>query len=188
MAAYPSTNPFPTWPYTITPRYKTLITEFDNGAEQRRAKWTFPKFDVQLGYTGLQTTAADIIYDFYRARRGAYEEFTFHEVYPNTSYTGLLIAYHTLPAQTTFSLPGREASGVKVYINDVETTAFTIQPTSGTDGRDLITLGATVSTGSVLTCDFVGRVSINCRFNDDNLDRINFDLRLFNYGITLKGL
>lgn len=49
MAEYPSA-PAPNDPVSVTPSWKTNVTTLDSGKEQRRQKWTFPKYDVSLLY------------------------------------------------------------------------------------------------------------------------------------------
>lgn len=56
-------------------KFRTLITEFEDGKEQRRSKWAYPLREYRLNLKWYSKTNMDIIWDFYIARRGAYDTF-----------------------------------------------------------------------------------------------------------------
>ena len=70
-------------PLTLSPefgleeivKFKTLITEFEDGTEQRRSKWAYPLREYRLNLKWYSETNMDTIWDFYIARKGAYDTF-----------------------------------------------------------------------------------------------------------------
>jgi hypothetical protein len=61
----------------LTDIYRTLITEFENGAEQRRSKWAKPKTMVNFRFDRGSLTMDDMtdIWRFYKAQAGAFRTF-----------------------------------------------------------------------------------------------------------------
>jgi len=69
-------------PQSITPyggslRYRTLITPFESGKEQRRQKWSKEKHRFVLNWNMLSKSTFYEIQEFFKARKGAYESFYF---------------------------------------------------------------------------------------------------------------
>lgn len=186
MAAYPET-PQPTWVHVLTQEYRTLITEFDSGAEQRRAKWLRPKYHLQLTYSALLSSEADALWNFYSARSGALESFSYFVPY-SAAFVGLYCGTGD-GTSTAFTLPAKQSAGHVVYVGGVATTAYAISTAAGPDGADLLRFpsGAPAS-GSPITCDCTGRLRVICRFGDDSLSREYFEAGLYRYGIRLQGL
>ena len=77
MAKYPTT-PIPSYEHVTQARYKTVISIFDDGNEQRRQKWTAPQYDITLQYNAIRATAMSTIWNFFEARKGAYEAFHYY--------------------------------------------------------------------------------------------------------------
>lgn len=185
MAVYPE-SPNPTFPYVIEPEWRTIVTEFDSGDEQRRAKWTYAHYNIRLSYYGLNSSAVANLYEFYMARKGAYEAFTFFDPLGASSHDGLYIGTGD-GATTAFDIPGKQITGLAVYRNGT-TIATTVSTAAGTDGRDSLRFGTPPTSTQVLTCDFVGTLAVRCRFAEDRLSKQNFEKALFSAGIELKGL
>jgi uncharacterized protein (TIGR02217 family) len=186
MALFPE-SPVPTWSYILESEFKTLITPFDSGKEQRRQKWTYDKYNVVLSYYGQPSSASETIWAFYRARKGAYEAFHFFDPLDPSSHTALYVGAGD-STTVNFSLPGKQTSNHSIYLNNVATTAYTVSTGAGEDGSDRITMTSAPSTSQVITCSFLGKLRVRCRFEEDKLSRDNFDKNLFSYGIRLKGL
>lgn len=57
----------------IRDAYRTLVTEFENGAEQRRIKWARPRMAVTLQWGEAALTTDDVadIWRFFRTQRGS---------------------------------------------------------------------------------------------------------------------
>jgi len=66
-------------------RYRTLITQFESGREQRRAKGT-PRRRWTLRFRKDQVDA-DEIWAFYQARKGAFEAFLWTNPLDGQTYT-----------------------------------------------------------------------------------------------------
>lgn len=187
MAAYPET-PAPTFPYVIEPEWRTIVSEFDSGEEQRRQKWTYPHYNVKLSYYGLLSSAVANLYEFYQARKGAYEAFHFFEPTDATSHTSVYVGTGN-GTSTSFSLPGKETTGRHIYLNGSETTIVAFTTAGGVDGSDLLKFTSSAPTSTqVITASFVGKLRVRCRFADDKLSKTNFEKQLFSAGIELKGL
>lgn len=186
MAVYPST-PSPTFPYVLEPEWRTLITPFDDGSEQRRQKWLYSKYNVRLSYYGLSATASNTLWEFYQARKGSYEAFHFFEPLDASSHTGLYVGIGD-STTVNFDIPAKETASRVTYINGVVTTSVSYTTAAGTDGSDRVTFSVAPTSTETITCDFVGKLRVRCRFAEDNLSREFFNEKLFSYGITLKGL
>jgi len=61
--------------YTESINWKTLITAFEDGKEQRRKKWSNPRRVFTLQYRGSTKTDINGMWDFYNDRYGAYDTF-----------------------------------------------------------------------------------------------------------------
>ena len=74
-----STSWVPQYPYTHGPTFKTEVTRFESGAEQRRVVWSSAIRTFELVWNNLEKNTMDAIRVFFEARQGAYETF----YYPN---------------------------------------------------------------------------------------------------------
>jgi hypothetical protein len=193
MAVFPTTVD-PAYPIIIKPTWDTLIKRMDSGAEQRRQKALYPTFDVTFSYKAISIANAQTIWDFFMARKGSFESFYWFDPRPDmgavTSYDNLFIG--TGDASTvTFNLPGKSTSGQVIYVEGVTqelTTAYSILTGGGDGDADRVTFVTAPADSTSISCDFAGRLRINCRFAYDNLSQELFVRLLTNYGIELKGL
>jgi uncharacterized protein (TIGR02217 family) len=185
MAIYPE-SPYPTFPYVIEPEWRTIVTEFDSGEEQRRKKWTYSHYNIRLSYYGLLSSAVGNLYEFYQARQGAYEAFSFFDPLGASTHKGLYVGTGD-GATTAFDLPGRQIASRTVYRNGT-TIATTVSTAAGTDGVDSLRFSTPPTSTQVLTCDIVGTLRVRCRFAEDRLSKSYFEQSLFSAGIELKGL
>lgn len=187
MAEFPS-SPRPIDPVTITPTWKTIMTDADSSKEQRRQKWSFPKYDVQIRYGTITPGAAmQIIWDFYMARKGAAEAFYYYPRYTR-NYNAQYVGYGD-GGTTIFDLPGKSTSSQTIYIDGVPQGAgFTILYGGGSEDSDRVQFDAAPAAGELITCDFTGYLRIRCRFAEDKMDEEHFYRVCFTTGIKLKGL
>lgn len=74
-------------PFEETINYKTLVTEFESGKEKRRKRWLTPKRIFSLSFVGKNETDIDAIWDFYQARNGRYDPFSFVNPIDGVTYT-----------------------------------------------------------------------------------------------------
>jgi len=193
MATFPE-SPAPIYPLLVTPVYNTRIAETDGGKEQRRQKLSFPKFDVTVRYNALTYSHLQTLWDFYMARKGAYEAFY---VYDLTLLESISFNQDGLYAGTgdgsteVFDIPGRSTSSVTVYKDGVEqtlTTDYVLLTGGGASSADRIDFVTAPSAGEIITVDFTGYLRIRARFAQDRLTRELFIRNLFSVGIELKGL
>jgi uncharacterized protein (TIGR02217 family) len=76
MASFPTT-PKAVYSFTKEVEFKTLISQFENGVEQRRNKWSQGKRQFTVLFDLLSPTNMGYLYDFYVARKGSYESFVY---------------------------------------------------------------------------------------------------------------
>lgn len=186
MAQFPET-PAPSYPYELTPRWKTVTSVFDSGKEQRRKKELYAKYDVNLNYDLLSDSDFATLWNFYNARCGAYEAFYFYTV-ESAAWAGLFVGTGDGSA-VTFDIPGKSTSSQKIYINGVEqTTGHTHVVGGGTESSDRITFDTAPAENAIITCDFTGYMRIRCRFEEDKMTKLGFEVALYRTGLKLKGL
>lgn len=189
MALYPEA-PVPQFPYSITEVWNTIISRFDSGTEQRRQKLNYAKYDVVLTYDALSSTDFDILWNFYTARRGAYEAFYMYLPDPTPqTRTGLLVGVGD-GASTIFDLPGKNTSGHTIYESGIAVpiSEYTILVGGGAVNADRVQFDTPPVANAVITCDFTGIMRNRCRFEEDKLTRNMFAYLLYQTGIKLKGL
>jgi len=189
MAVFPE-NILPVYPVLIEPEWHTLISNFDDGSEQRRQKSLYARYNVRLQYKSLSAANAQTIWDFYMARRGAFEAFYFFDPSPTigitTSHTGLYVGTGN-GSTDIFDLPGKSTSSQTVYV-DGYSPSYSILTGGGAGSADRVDFVAAPGEASSISCDFTGSLRIRCRFAHDKLSKELFMTVLYNYGIELKGL
>jgi len=191
MAVYPET-PRPVWPVIIEPEWGTLVSDFDSGAEQRRQKYTFPKYNATLSYHALTAANQQILWAFYMARKGDLEPFWFYDPAPAfgvvTSHLGQYVGVGDAVI-ATFDLPGKSTSSRTLYVNGAAQSSGFSYLTGGGDGSaDRVQFTSPPTLGDLITVDFTGQLRIRSRFAAARLSREIFIGLLFRYGIQLKGL
>lgn len=70
-----------------TVQYKTLISEFENGVEQRRRKWANPLRKWTLRFQQRTKTEMENIRDFFMGKYGALTSFTWTNPNDSVEYT-----------------------------------------------------------------------------------------------------
>lgn len=192
MALFPESSPTPNYPLVVTPVFKTGIVDLGAGGEQRRAAWAFPKYDVEVHYNALTPAEADTIWQFYHARKGAYEAFYIYDLslVASVSFTHVGMYCGTGDGTTdTFDLPGRSTSSRTAYIDGAEEATATFLTGGGTESADRVEFVSAPPAGTIITADFTGHLRIRCRFAEDAMPREMFVRNLMRYGvIRLKGL
>ncbi len=86
MSVYP-TSPQPIKVQTASITYKTLVSESEDGYEQRRMVWPRGKRKFELQYDVLTQTEMQTLWDFYVTCSGMYNSFTFFDHVSNANYT-----------------------------------------------------------------------------------------------------
>jgi len=188
MATFP-TDPAPIYPLVIEPEWKTLISNLDGGGEDRRQKWLYPKYNVRLKYSPLTKAEMQTLWNFYLARRGAYEAFYIYDLV-SMDHDGQYCA--TADGSTDiFDLPGKATSSQTIYLDGIEqtvTTDYSILTGGGESDSDRVDFVSAPAAGAIVTADFTGFLRMRVRFAQDKLSREMFSYLLFNHGLELKGL
>jgi len=194
MATYPETSPTPNYPLVVTPRWDTIVSKMDGGAEQRRQKTLFPVYDVQVQYAALTNSEARTLWNFFMARRGRYEAFYIFDLTllgsQTYSHVGQFCGVGD-GATDTFDLPGRSTSSQAIYLDgalQTLTTHYTISAGTGTSGADQIVFVAAPADGAVITADFSGFLRMRVRFADDTLARETFMTTRQKMTVNLTGV
>lgn len=185
MASFPSVTV--TNEIDVKPEFKTLISTFETGNEQRRNKWQFPKFNILVNFNYIIKSDVDLIYNFYMLMKGSYTAFYFFLPYSQT-ITGLYVGVGD-GTTTDFDLPGKSTSSRSIYINGVEEeTGFHFHAATGDGGADVINFDTAPGAGDVITCDFTGYQRIRCRFKEDTLTRKSYNSNVYSVSFELKGV
>lgn len=165
--------------------HRTLVTPFESGKEQRRAKWSAPIRSFDLIYNGRTHTRMQELWTFYKDRQGAYDTFYFEN-----------------PNDSPISLSGDETIGVgdgtdvsfnfdrfPVKSGDCTITVGGIAQTEATDynvtyATGAITFVSAPASGDTITATDYRFYTIS-RFAEDNMSRELFSYRLYNSGLRL---
>jgi hypothetical protein len=186
MAEFPSSTVIPSYPYELLPVWKTIVSAFDSGKEQRRQKQTYAKYDVKLKFENLTNSQMQTLWNFYIARRGSYEAFHFYT--PDTAdWDGLYIGVGDA-TKVIFDIPGKNTSTLSVYIDGAATSAYTALIGGGESNSDRIEFNSAPTAGQIITCDFSGYLRIRCRFKEDSMSRELFEYTLHKTSLELKGV
>ncbi len=192
MAEYPI-PPKPAYKdFIVTPRWRTVISEMDAGNEQRKQKSTYAVYDVSLRYEHLTITEFQIIWNFYMARRGAYEAFHIYDLISMTHGETNMPIYVGLGdgTITTFDIPGKNTSLHSIYLNGylVSDSNYTIITGGGDSNSDRVRFNVAPGMMETITCKFTGYLRIRCRFEEDRLSRESFEYLALRAGLKFRGL
>ncbi len=188
MAAFPDI--YPEHPLREEINFKTITTRFEDlGVETRKQKWLYPKRNFNLQFRALPAADAKTLWEFYIARKGTYEAFSYFLPWSN-SYSGEYIATGD-GTTTAFNVPGKTISAYTFYQGATtltETTDYTISATGGSDGEAQLNLVVAATAGERITCDFTGYLKVRSRFKDDHYSFDTFYNTIVNSGLGLVGL
>ena len=77
----------PDFPVVESVKFNTLVSQFDNGVEQRRSKWASPLREFNLSFSTRTQAEYETLVAFFNAKLGSFESFTFLNPNDNTEYT-----------------------------------------------------------------------------------------------------
>jgi hypothetical protein len=174
LEVYPST-PKPSYSLMLDHQFRTLVSDFESGKEQRRKMWRFPKRTFILIYKKIAMTDSgrNAVYEFFEKKAGAYESFWYFDS-EKRKFIDQYVGYgdgttdiFDLPSKITTQYP-------KVYVAGVEKTRtvhWDFLSGGGEGGADRIdfTPGNIPTTGQLITTDLEGYLRIKGRFKDDKL-------------------
>lgn len=171
--------------------FRTLKSEFDDNAPQRKQKRLYVRRNLNIKYKWMTKTDGRTLWQFYLDRAGSFDSFSFFYPEDDTDvYTKEYVG--TGDGSTTiWNLPSKNAASYNLYLDDVlqiPTTDYTFSASGGADGADKVTFVAAPSSGERITWSFTGRLKIRSIFANDYLDFETFFRLLTHYGIDLQGL
>jgi len=192
MATFPESNPTPRPPVRKIQRWMTSRVQLggDQSIVQKRSAIVYPAYDVVVNYDVITPTEAQILWNFFKARRGGYEPFYVYDmallagIAP--SHVGEFVGVGD-GVETTYDIPGRSTSAQTIYVAGVAkvvTSDYSISAGTGTSGSDQVIFesGSIPSGGYVITADFVGYLRMRVCFESDELDQTLFTDDLMRYG------
>jgi len=77
----------PDFVFDETPQFRTLVSTMESGYEQRRSKWSSDLRRFRLSFKDRPKTDFETMRDFFIARLGKFDSFTFLNPNNNTEYT-----------------------------------------------------------------------------------------------------
>lgn len=77
----------PDFVFEETLEYKTLVSEFENGAEQRRRKWANPLSKWTLRFRNRTKADMETVRDFFKSKYGSFTVFTWTDPNDSVEYT-----------------------------------------------------------------------------------------------------
>ncbi len=179
----------PANPEAVEIGFRTLISEFATGAEQRRRTRLFPRRNVPLKYNHIDPSDARTLWQFFIDRAGSWQAWNYF-VYQSNSYEQEYVGTGN-GTQTAWNCPSRDALSVSVYIDtaiQTEGTNYEFTARGGADGADLLTFTTPPPVGSFVTMSFTGTLKIRGVFADDRMSYETFYSRLVTIGVAIRGL
>ena len=77
----------PDFVFEETLEYKTLVSEFESGVEQRRRKWAAPLRKWRLRFSNRTKADMELVRNFFSAKYGAFMAFTWTNPNDGAEYT-----------------------------------------------------------------------------------------------------
>ncbi len=84
LPQFPTT--LPNYQRVKTPMSHTEIINYGSGIEQRIARWSGTLHRFKLFFNTLEATDADLLYDFFVARQGAFDAFEWTDFEDSATY------------------------------------------------------------------------------------------------------
>jgi hypothetical protein len=184
----------PTVSYKYGLTFATLrSTATVSGVSQRRRGRFRGLFAASLKYENYLESNVQTLWDFYVARAGAYEAFTFTD-FAGIDNSPIGIAWPKLYAGTTngtgtvYEVPMKTSSSYQLYragALQAYTTNYLFSMATGTDGRDQVVLTAPGVAGDILEWRATGRACFNVNFVRDDLTFEGFVANMVNTGLEV---
>ena len=181
MATWPESNPTPVYPLIVTPRWQTNVSDIAGGKESRRATQEIVKIDVTVKYHGITATEAVTLYQFFMARRGAYESFWVYDCTPIT--IGPLYFATGNGITKVFDFCGKNTSDQVGFTDGIEDGSIVASMTYGTgaDGCDQVAFTTPPARGAVMSATFTGIPKYKVRFAQNQMSMELFTTNLYRF-------
>lgn len=141
MATFPE-SPVPFYPLEVVEIWDTLVSRMESGTEQRRQRQLFPIYDVTVTYDVLSAADCETLWQFYSARKGAYEAFY---IYDLALLAGVSFSHKAQYCGTgngtidTFDIPGRSTSSQTIYLDGAsQASGYSILTGGGASNADRV--------------------------------------------------
>lgn len=152
----------------MTSLWRTVVTEYEGGQEQRDARWLTPRFRFDISYDLLEDAPRpekmfvwQVLFDHYMDRKGRFASFHFQDWTRADRLKEILGKGNGV--RTVFKIYEDKASAITVYKNNVvQSTGFTLDLTTGK-----ITFTAAPASGDLITAD-VTQGLFKVRFDMDD--------------------
>jgi len=163
--------------------FKTDITEAETGKEQRKALWDYGLRDYNLSLQWYSETNMNIVWDFYIARKGSYENFW---VKIPTEYLVTSESIGTGDGKTTEFLldefPVDTSDNFTLYV-DGSSVSGTLSNNTATE-KSYATFSSAPANTTVLTASY--EFYFRVRFLEDNISKTLMAFQLLHSNLKLK--
>ncbi len=177
-------EPGPVFSVIDEQEFRTNITNFKSGKENRASLDRFPRRTAKTLYDNLTVSEINTLWNFFRARRGQWQAFLwFH--YIQYTWIDEFIAQAD-GILSTFDLPAKntDQGALIVYVNSTP-TAVTLLTGGGDGGADRIHFAVLPAAGSLITGDIKGQLRMRMRFVNGKMSRERFEVSLHKTGLDL---
>jgi len=175
----------PQYNYTSAVQFKTDVSSFESGKEQRRARWSTPLKVFDINFEVLDWDDMHTLYDFYVARKGSYEEFYFDGLHNIPISSEIVSTPSGLTYSVTLTTPPIKPSTLTVTLS---TSGLTLTDNgygvltgngSGTINYDTGALSVVFNSppGTTVLANY--NFYYNCRFSEDSLSFEMFTWKLY---------
>jgi len=170
-------------PFEDESTWNTLVTKYEDGKEQRRAKWSRPKSGFNITLSSKSEVITAQVWSFFNARQGALETFYFENTNESPT-TGEVVGTgngsNVNYQLDNYPLPSGSITLTVDGVAQTETTNYTLTRTTGA-----ITFagGSVPPSGDQILATY--RHCKTVRFTEDKLTREQFAYKLYNLGIKL---
>ncbi len=170
--------------------FKTLISSFEGGQENRKQKQLYVRRSLNLQYRYIEKDKVRTLWRFFQERKGKYEAFNLFFPFEN-EYVGEYVGTGD-GSQTNWNAPSKKAYSVTIYVDGTDQTGggndYTFTQEGGADGADLIEFTSALAKGTQITMDFTGYLKIRARFDEDLMEWETFFNKFATSGLKIKGL
>ncbi len=146
----------PSYPLSEIENWRVLVAEMESGAEQRVARWTYPRREWDLVWNAAKrSTETEPVRNLLNKIKGAGESFLWRE--PTMTSRDRIEIGTGNGATRAWLLPVVEYSFLTVRVGSTEMYEgpdYEILPAAGQNGLDLIFFAAAPAANQAIECDY----------------------------------